>query len=162
VRVERLALVFANVRKRTTAKYSQGRVIRFALLNDLVQHGFWWKSSRRQHVKHLLCFCKCFAPERPEELGFVQHCSENLSEYVVIALSNTILLRRSACGVLAPDAMLAAECIPLVSNVLTAFVFVEEANDGFELLVLVLWSPWTLGCASEITCSVTLYISLEA
>jgi hypothetical protein len=32
----------------------------------------------------------------------------------------------------------------------------------FRMLVLVLWSPWTLGFASEITCSVTLYISLEA
>jgi hypothetical protein len=30
------------------------------------------------------------------------------------------------------------------------------------VLVLVLWSPWTLGFASEITCSFTLYISLEA
>jgi hypothetical protein len=34
--------------------------------------------------------------------------------------------------------------------------------DRDNVLVLVLWSPWTLGFASEITCSVTLYISLEA
>jgi hypothetical protein len=41
---------------------------------------------------------------------------------------------------------------------------VELRNGGSadRLLVLVLWSPWTLGFASEIMCSVTLYISLEA
>jgi hypothetical protein len=39
------------------------------------------------------------------------------------------------CGVLAPNAMLAAERIPFVPNVLAALVFVEEANDGVVLFL---------------------------
>jgi hypothetical protein len=119
----------------TAAKDTQNWVIRLALLNELKRGRVAIKRRWGEHIEHLVDCRECLAPEQLGQLALVKESNNQLSQDVVLVLSNAVLLRCCSDGVLAPNAVLREKWVPLMPNILTTLVLSEEPNDSVVLFL---------------------------
>jgi hypothetical protein len=133
MQVQALTRLPVDVSISMASKHTQDGVIWLALLNDLKRSSVRGQSRQREHVQDAVHSAKRFSPERFRQLRLIkQHCYQ-LSQNVILALCNAVLLRHGSDSVLSSNAMFSKEIIPDFANELATLVLPEEVNDSVVL-----------------------------